>query len=224
MKKKQIPNWLYLAAVPGLGWTALLFAGYQAKQRDWLLAALICGALSVTGLVTGIEGLVSLGWLAAILHLYVMRESYQTYYRLVANPTYKTPTTLGVDLNQATKDQLVYQLNLPITQANKILELRKSGVVFTSIEELAGYTGIALTRLRAVEPIMIFAYHEFGNAYEKWQRINTLNAAEISQAFQLPPELSQRLVQERDQNGLFHSLVELRQRSALPYDQLGKLL
>jgi len=224
-----LPRWFYGAGLPVVGWLVLLWAGYETKRQDWMFCAGIYGFLSLLGIIA-FPPLINLGWLAGMLHAYAVRESYQQQLSLATGPVHnlaeaRVARRLGVqvDINQATQHELVYKLNLPITQANKILALRRGGLLFTSMEEVAGYTGIPLTKLQEVAPIITFGYYEPAVGFERWAKVNTLTAAALSREFGLSLDLSEKLVAIRDQSGAFHSLVDLRERGGLPYDQLAKL-
>jgi DNA uptake protein ComE-like DNA-binding protein len=233
VKTQLMPGWFYLAAIPGIGWIPLLIAGYQAKSKGWMMSAAAYGALSLVGIVADpLSGLVTFGWLGGIIHLAVVREQYQERLRLAApnaqivnRKEAELAQQLGkrIDINKASQDELVYQLNLSILQANKILEMRRAGAMFTSLRQLASYTGIPIAKLQEVEPIINFLYYEDGQGYERWTRVNTLSADEISREFLLPAETAQQLVLERDNSGSFSSLVQLRERAKLSYEQLEKL-
>ncbi len=233
MKAQSVPGWFYLAAIPVIGWVPLLIAGYQAKSKGWMASAVVYGALSLAGLVADpLAGLVSIGWLGAIIHLAAIRGQYQERLRLSApnarigsRQEAELAQEMGkrIDINKASQDELVYQLNLSILQANKILEMRRAGAMFTSLRQLASYTGIPMGKLKEVEPIILFLYYDDGQGYERWTRVNTLSADEISREFALPAATAQQLVLERDQGGSFSSLVQLRERAKLPYEQIEKL-
>lgn len=233
MKAQSVPGWFYLAAVPAIGWLPLLIAGYQAKSKGWMMSAAMYGALSLAGTIADpLAGLVTIGWLGAIIHLAAIRGPYQERLRLAApnarigsRQEAELAQQMGkrIDINKASQDELVYQLNLSILQANKILEMRRAGAMFTSIEQLASYTGIPFAKLQEVEPIVVFFYYDDGQGYERWTRVNTLSAEEISREFLLPAPTAQRLVLERDQGGSFSSLAQLRERVKLPYEHIEKL-
>jgi DNA uptake protein ComE-like DNA-binding protein len=228
------PAWFYLALLPGFGWAPLLFAGSRVRQRDWMACAVFYGCLSIIGtVVQPLSALCTVGWLAGMIHLALIRKRYHLQLHLMQPGTAIQSTQeiavaqeigIQVDINQASQHELVYRLNLPITQANRILELRKAGVMFTCLEELASYTGIPLAKLTALGSLIRFNYYETAEGFERWMRINLLTAEQISREFTLPSTLSAQLVAERDQHGAFTSLVDLRQRLALPYDQLTHLL
>ncbi|WP_218081786.1 helix-hairpin-helix domain-containing protein [Anthocerotibacter panamensis] len=232
-KTRSVPNWFYASVLPGVGWLTLLWAGYRARERAWILAALVYGALSLVGLAVNLSPIFVLAWIAGIVHLALVKDRYstnlsltdaQTAIRTLEQAHQAREMGVRIDVNQATQHELVYKLNLPIIQANKILQLRQAGVLFTCMEELSAYTGIPLAKLQAVAPVMHFSYYEFGSGFERWTRVNALSAAEIVREFDLSLELSQRLVIERDERGAFTSLAQLRERIALPYDQLGKMV
>ena len=55
-----------------------------------------------------------------------------------------------IDINQCTKDQMVYDLGLSIIYANDIEILRNEGYIFTDIDELAEVVGIPESVLRRI--------------------------------------------------------------------------
>ncbi|WP_287127440.1 helix-hairpin-helix domain-containing protein [Candidatus Cyanaurora vandensis] len=232
MRRLSTPSWFYTAAIPGLGWLTLLVAGYRSRDRWAVSLALAYGAVGFLGVNLGLEGVFFSSWVAGIVHLALIKDDYTTRLQL-AQPKTGIGTTqeaflaqaagLRVDINQATQDELVYRLNLSILQVNRILALRQAGMIFTSIEELAAQAAIPLTKLKVVEPILCFAYYDPETITAAWMQVNILTAAEISQQFNLDPDLSQRLVAERDVHGAFTSLVDLRQRVSLPYNEFHKL-
>jgi len=228
----SIPRWFYGVGLPGWGWLALLWAGYRLKDRWTVLLALGYGGATLLGWAVDPLGWLPLvAWIAGIAHMTLMKDRFALQLQLAepqaaiqTNQQARLAQQVGVrvDVNRATQDELVYRLNLSILQVNRILELRRAGVMFTSIEELSSQAGIPLSKLKTVEPVLCFAYYELTTSSERWTRVNALSAEQISREFNVDLELSRRLVLERDRQGSFSSLVELRSRVGIPYDELDK--
>jgi len=229
----SIPRWFYGVGIPGWGWLVLLWAGYQLKDRWTILLALGYGGATLLGwMVDPLAWLPLVAWMAGIAHMTVLKDQYAMQLQL-AQPQAAIQTIqqarlaqqvgVRVDINRATQDEMVYRLNLSILLVNRILEFRRAGVMFTSMEELASQAGIPLAKLKIVEPILCFAYYEpITTSSERWTQVNALSAEQISREFKIDLELSHKLVAERDLHGSFTSLVQLRSRVGIPYDLLDR--
>lgn len=131
--------------------------------------------------------------------------------------------TAKVDINNCSKDELVYGLGLPIVYANEIESALKEGHIFTYIEELIDIAGIPDSYIPQLESLIVFNYYEKSQIDFSWRRCNTYSEAELI-ACNLEPEVAAKIVQEREAKGIYQSFPDLRKRTGLPLNKLTALL
>lgn len=224
---KTNPKWVWWSFFPTFGGLAIAYAGYKSQTSSWIALGLgITSAamvLSSTNLILGVW-LFQIGTAFYIKKRYLIKtapkgalisEDVRTVQLIAA-------TRGKVDINSCSKDDLVYELGLPIVYANDIEALRNEGYIFTYLEELSELAGIPESYLRRLAPLLVFSYDYKKEADFSWRRLNTLSLQELV-ACGLDSSVAEKIIQER-QNGAYKSLIEVRRRTNLPLSCYSHLI
>ena len=218
---ERIPQWLWLSFLPVFGGASLIYAGWKAKIDSWMAigGGLIVGSLFFSSLFPSFVYLI---WGGQIFLAFKFKQNYliKTAPKGVKIPSSKIAQLLAdnrgqVDINNCSKDEIVYQLSLPIVYANDIEMLRNEGYIFTDIDELAEVAGIPEHILRRVEPLIVFRYDLRKEVDISWRRLNSFSAQNLID-LGIDQESAHKIVLERKENGQYHSLLDVRKRTGIP--------
>lgn len=142
-----------------------------------------------------------------------------SHYRFRSLQEVKWGAQLGVriDANRATVDDWLRLPGFSIHQARALVELSRSGTVFTGWEEVAAVTGLALEGLQPLGDIVQFYFYDPDSAIAPPPV--SLNRASLEQLMTLPNidiGLAQKILDQRRQGGPYRSWLELKRRLQLP--------
>ncbi|MDJ0648451.1 MAG: helix-hairpin-helix domain-containing protein [Xenococcaceae cyanobacterium MO_188.B19] len=215
----ETPKWVWWSFLPVVGGLAITYAGNKSKISSWKYYGLTLFGL---GLILSYSELAIIIWLAQIVTSFTIRKKYlvKVASRTASIDNYEIAKLLAqergqIDINDCSKDELVYDLNLPIVYANDIEDLRDEGYIFTSIEELADLSGIPERVFRKIEPLITFGYDIKKESDISWRRVNSFSVQELI-ACNLDSATAKKIVEEREKAGAFKSLVDIKKRTALP--------
>ncbi len=219
---QQTPAWVWLSLIPTLGGFAIVYAGYKSKTKTWVVIGI---SISTLALALSANSLAFAIWMAQIgvafyLKKYYLVKTYpknlpipeeQELAKLVANTREK------VDINECSKHELVNYLGLPIVYANNIESLMNEGYVFTHVEELIEIAGIPEKQVARITPLITFSYNYKKEADFSWKRLNTYSTDELITCG-LDRAIAEQIVAERQQRGEYKSLIDVKQRTGLPFN------
>ena len=128
---------------------------------------------------------------------------------------------LGVDVNQATEDDWLRLPGLSIHQARRLVQLRRQGVAFWAIEDVAAALGLPPAALAALAPALVFRYYPplegAGHTYD----LNQATTTELLTVPGLSPMWCDRILHQRQQ-APFQDWADCQRRCAIPPDLLGQ--
>jgi hypothetical protein len=216
-----MPQWLWVTFIPVFGGASLIFAGWKAKTNSWMAMG---GGFIVASLFLSsvFPASIYLIWGGQIFLGFKLKQNYliKTAPKGVKIPSTKIAYLLAenrgkIDINSCSKDDMVYQLDLPIVYANDIEMLRREGYLFTDIEELAEIAGIPEYILYRIEPLIIFSYDINKETEVSWRRLNSYSIDELIK-HDISEDNAKEIVEERNKNGQFQSLLDVRKRTKIP--------
>lgn len=219
----KIPNWVWLSFVPIFGGLAIAYAGNKINNKNWSWLGI---GLTGVALVFASSELVFFIWLAQIGTAFYLKTQIansthaSNSSRGYAIPDRKTASSIAskkgqLDINTCSKDELVYELGLPIVYANDIEAIRNEGYMFTHLEELHEIAGIPENYLHKIEPLIIFGYHLHKEADISWRRLNAYSELELIECG-IDAEIVKKIVEEREKNGFYRSLMDVKNRTGIP--------
>jgi DNA uptake protein ComE-like DNA-binding protein len=212
---------------PYLGGLAICYAGYRARTFSWLAIGL---GITVGAIAFAHSSLVALIWLGQIGTALYLRKAFliKTCPKNQLIPTDPHLARLiakhygKVDINKCSKNDLVHHLGLPIVYANQIDRLRQSGLVFASLEQLVSQGGLPASYISRIEPLVIFDRQQLIHQEEAWQCLNSFSVEELITCG-VNPTAAAKIVREREQGGLYSSLLEIHTRTGIPIHQFNHL-
>ncbi|MDZ8030284.1 helix-hairpin-helix domain-containing protein [Nostoc sp. DedSLP04] len=219
---QQTPAWVWLSLIPTLGGFAIVYAGYKSKTKTWVVLGI---SIFILALALSANSLAFVPWIAQISIAFYLKKSYliktypknlpipeeQELAKLVANTREK------IDINECSKHELVNYLGLPIVYANNIESLMNEGYVFTHVEELIEIAGIPEKQVDRITPLITFRYNYKKEADCSWKRLNTYSTDELITCG-LDGAIAEQIVVERQQRGEYKSLIDVKQRTGLPFN------
>lgn len=224
---QKTPNWVWFSFIPVFGGLAISYAGYQGKFSRWLWLGI--GFTTVSMILSG-SSIYPLIWGSQIITAFYLRKRYlvKTAPRNLLIPDAATAELMAqtrgqVDINTCSKDELVYELGLPIVYANDIELVRDEGYMFTHLEELNDLAGIPESQLRRIAPLVIFCYDVHKESSISWRRLNTMSEPELI-ALGLDNEFARKIIAERDIKGPYRCLVDIKRRTGIPLSYYTHLL
>ncbi|WP_310486988.1 helix-hairpin-helix domain-containing protein [Chamaesiphon sp. VAR_69_metabat_338] len=220
---KRIPDWVWWSLCPVFGGLTIAYAGYTTKTERWLQIGGVLSAIALLAIFLDLSWLVYL----AVPVQFAIAMNIKNPYLIKSAPrgailptdrqTAKSIASIRgkVDINRCSKDDLVHVLGLPIAYANNIELLKAEGYMFTHLEELTTLADVPEKYSQAIEPMIAFNYYEQSDDPIDWQRLNVLP---ISELIELGLDLNSAAVicTERQRNGAYRSLVEVKRRTGLP--------
>lgn len=217
---KQTPNWVWLSIIPVFGGLSIAYAGYKSKVKSWVGLG-----IGLTGLCVVLSGsnLVTFLWMAQIGAAFYLKKKFlaKTYPNTLPIPQEAELAKLvtakrgKLDINEASKHDLVNVLGLPIVYANNIELLLNEGYIFTHLEELHEIAGIPENYVARMSSLIIFSYNYKKEADSSWRRLNAYTIDQLI-ACGLDAAIAEKIVVEREKKGDYKSLVEVKQRTGLP--------
>lgn len=216
---EQIPSWIWISFIPVFGGIAHIYAGWKGKKKPWMVwgSSFIAGSIIIGSLSPQLNLLV---WLGQIITAFMFRREYliATAPKGVLIPSSQVALLMAekkgqIDINQCTKDEIVYDLGLSIVYANDIALMRNEGYVFTDINELSDIVGIPESTLRRIEPLIVFRYYDHKEV--SWQRLNSSSVEELIN-HGIEPVNAEKIVAERTNRGTYKSLIDVRKRTGIP--------
>ncbi|PZU98292.1 MAG: hypothetical protein DCE90_04005 [Pseudanabaena sp.] len=225
----QTPMWVWWSFVPALGGAAIAYAGVKASSNVWIGvgASLMVATIALAPISGTVAGLI---WVAQVFTAFTIKreylaKSYPKNLPLPADPQLFAAIAAHrpkVEINSCSKNDLVNVLGLPIVYANDIDLLRSEGHIFTSLEELHDIIEIPNTTLKRIEPMVIFSYDYRLEATYSWKRVNLMTADELI-AVGVEPTAANAIVAERQKNGDFKSVMDIKKRTGIPFSSYQKI-
>lgn len=224
----KIPPWVWFSFIPVFGGLAIAYAGNKVGRTNWILLGIAFTALSIILASTELAAII---WLAQIGTAFYLKPQFSlpaTTAKLLTIPDRETAKLIAnkkgqLDINTCSKNELVYDLGLPIAYANDLESIRNEGYMFTSIEELHEIAGIPENYLRNIEPLVTFGYHLYKEADVSWRRLNSYSVAELIEAG-ISTDIAEKIITERDKNGYYRSVIEVKNRTGIPLRYYQKLI
>jgi DNA uptake protein ComE-like DNA-binding protein len=149
------------------------------------------------------------------------------YYRFRSLDEIAMAAQLGIKINvsQAGVDDWLRLPGISIHQARMLVELVGMGVELLAIEDLAAALSVPVARLKAIEPILEFAYYSPESLLAP-PKINP-NTASLEQLKTLPlvsDNLAVAIIQKRQEQGLFKNIVDFQRRLSLDAQYISQLM
>ncbi|MBN3885142.1 MAG: helix-hairpin-helix domain-containing protein [Nostoc sp. JL34] len=218
---QQTPAWVWLSLIPTLGGFAIAYAGYKSKTKTWIGIGIIIPTLA---LALSANSLAFVIWIAQIGVAFYLKKAFlvKMYPKNLPVPEEQELANLvattrdKVDINECSKHELVNYLGLPIVYANNIESLMNEGYVFTHVEELIEIAGIPEKQVTRITPLITFGYNYRKEADFSWKRLNTYSTDELITCG-LDGAIAEQIVAERQQRGEYKSLIDVKQRTGLPF-------
>lgn len=137
------------------------------------------------------------------------------YYRFQSKREIEIAGELGVkiDVNQATVDDWLRLPGISIIQARKLVEIVNSGIPLLCLEDLAAALGVSIFQIQWWQPVLYFGYYLPDSCYFP-ERINP-NFASLTQLQQipnLPPQIAEKIIRERETGGKYRHMGDLKNR------------
>ena len=214
---KKIPVWVLFSLIPFIGSLGTIYAGIKINRFSWINTGIFLTTLNIVLSSTHLVGFV---WLGQIAIAFCLKDEFSGR---ISDSQQLERATQKIDINNCSKDDLVYGLGLPIVYANEIESARLEGYIFTHFEELADIAGIPDYYRQQLEPLVTFNYYFRNEADFSWRKCNTLSKEELI-ACNIEPSVVAKIIAEREQKGLYRSFPELRKRTGLPLQKLTALL
>lgn len=227
-RNKNTFNWFWLAWIPVVGGGAIAYAGYRTKTRTWLILGIVFILINLLYTSNQLLPFV-LFWIAQILVAFYIRKKYlKKTKRVLLEEFEKTQKVIikkdeKIDINKCSKDEMVYQLGLPIVYANNIELLRNEGYLFTDLEELSDIAGIPKSYIKQLEPLITFRYHPEQEEDLSWRRVNSYSKAELIRCG-LEEKVAQKIIEEREKNGQYYSVIDIKHRTGLSLSQYREII
>ena len=225
---QKTPAWVWFSLLPYIGSIGIIYAGKKIHRFSWINTGIF---MTVLGLILSPTHLAGFVWLGQIAIAFTLKDEFIKCSDNNAQLPNRFDNTIGllpktqakIEVNNCSKDDLVYGLDLPIVYANEIESALKEGYIFTHVEELMSIAGIPDSYLSRLESLVVFSYDINKEADVSWRRCNTFSEQELL-ACNLEPQVAAIIVKEREQKGMYRSFPDLRKRTGLPLQKLTALL
>ena len=132
---------------------------------------------------------------------------------------------ISIDVNQATVDDWLRLPGFSIHQARSLVELVQMGIQLVCLEDVAAAISVPLHRIAPFEPILTFAYYDRCSSLSP-EKINS-NTASIEEIASIPGmnwDIAQEISQERQENGKFCHIIDLKQRLNLDSELTSQIM
>jgi len=227
----QTPQWVWWSFFPALGGGAIAYAGVKSGSNIWIGvgAGFVAGAIIFSSTPV-LSNFLTIIWIAQIATAFALKREYlaKTYPKDLPLPDdAKLFAAIAahrpkVDINTCSKNELVNVLGLPIVYANDIDSLRDEGHIFTSLEELHDILEISNTLLKKIEPMVVFSYDYRQESGYSWKRVNSMTADELM-AIGMEPKVAIAIAEERQRQGEFKSIMDIKKRTGIPFSAYRQL-
>ena len=225
---KQTPAWVWFSVIPIFGGLSIAYAGYKSRTKIWIMLGL--GLTGIAFFLSSNDSVLTVIWLSQIASAVYLKKSFliKTYPKNLMLPEDNKLANLiavnreKLDINNCSKHELVNCLGLPIVYANNIESLLNEGYIFTHEEELIEIAGIPEKHIQRISLLITFSYNYKKEADFSWRRLNTYSTSELI-AFGLDAEIAQKIVAERELRGEYKSMIEVKQRTGLPFSSYRHL-
>jgi DNA uptake protein ComE-like DNA-binding protein len=130
-----------------------------------------------------------------------------------------------IDVNRADVDDWLRLPGISIHQARSLAALRRGGVQFHCLEDLAAALNLPVARLQPFREILQFCYYD-PESPDTVQPLNP-NSATVEMLTRIPPVdffLARAIVQHRQRYGAYRNLADLQQRLRLPANLTADLM
>ncbi|MEM9904468.1 MAG: ComEA family DNA-binding protein [Cyanobacteria bacterium P01_D01_bin.44] len=156
-----------------------------------------------------------------------VRLQQDPYYRFQSVTEIEAAVALGVriDVNQATVDDWLRLPGISIHQGRILVQLTRSGVALTCIEDVAAAIGASVQWLRPLVPILVFCYYDPDSAIAP-ETVN-VNQASLAQLLRIPAidlYLARAILHHRQHSGPYRHLGDLQRRLQLSGQLTAALL
>lgn len=225
---KKTPKWVWWSFFPGLGGLAIAYAGFKAKTPLWIAWGIGICLLSFAFNNSGISWVILIGQV-------IMAFSLKKEYNIKISPRgtlipedVETAELIAkvkgtIDINTCSKNDMVKVLGLPIVYANNIESLQNEGYVLTHLEELSEIAGIPEHQVKKIAPLIHFCYNDKLEPHLSWRRINILSVEDLT-LLGLSQKVAKQIVAERKKKGDYKSVIEVKQRTGLPFHSYRKII
>ncbi len=227
----QTPTWVKVALLPIVGGGAIAYAGYVVRNNTWIgigISFILVSAIA-TFLPSRLE-MVVFGsmYLGQIVTAFMFKQEYlaKTYPRHLPLPDdVKLFQSVAagrpkVEINTCSKDDLVNRLGVAIIYANDVMALREEGFMFTHAEELTEILGIPIATVERISPFITFSYYQ--EQEYSWKRINHLKVEDLVD-LGIEIKVAVAIAQERELNGEYKSLIDIKKRTGIPFNSYRQL-
>lgn len=216
----NIPQWIWWSLFPYFGGFSFIYAGWKIKNNRWYLWGIgfVIGSIIISSVFKSLTFVIPL---IQLTMAFKFKEEYlvKTAPKGVLIPSLEIAQLMAqyrgqIDINNCSQDDLVYGLGLPIVYANDLQLLRQEGYMFTHVEELADLVGIPEQILRRIEPLILFTYDINKEGDISWRRLNSFSLDELIVSG-LDIENAKKIVLERNNNGAYKSLLDVKKRTGI---------
>jgi len=218
---QQTPSWVWLSLIPVSGGLTIAYAGYKSKTNVWIVLGIGFTGLSLVFYSSSIGTMI---WLAQIGVAFYLKTRFlaKIYPKTLPIPEETELANLvansrkKLDINECSKNELVNGLGLPIVYANNIESLLSEGYIFTHTEELTEIAGIPENHVARIAPLITFSYNYKKEADFSWKRLNIYSTEQLV-ACGLDAAIAEKIIAERQRRGDYKSLIDVKQRTGLPF-------
>lgn len=229
----QTPTWVKLALLPVVGGGAIAYAGYVVRKNTWIgigISFILVAAIArLLPLPVRFEMVILVAaYIGQVMTAFMFKQEYlaKTYPRHLPLPDdVKLFHSVAsgrpkIEINTCSKDDLVNRLGVAIIYANDLIALREEGFMFTYAEELTEILGIPVTTVQRISPFITFSYYQ-EQGYS-WKRVNHL-AVEDLVDLGLEVKVAVAIAKERELNGEYKSLMDIKKRTGIPFNSYRQL-
>ncbi len=224
---RQTPPWIWWSLVPIFGGLAIAYAGVRVKSPGWLGLGLVVATIAISSASSvwmPIMWLVQVGFALGLRRSFLVKTCPKSQLIAPDVPTAKLIAAHRgrVNLNTCSKDDLVYHLGLPIVYANKIDRLRRDGFVFRNLQQLQTYAELPASYLPKLSPLIVWERDQTITDDLDWQCLNTFSVDELVLCG-MQSNVAKVIVAERDRNGYYQSLQQVKERTGIALGEYAKL-
>ncbi|MEM8677376.1 MAG: ComEA family DNA-binding protein [Cyanobacteria bacterium P01_G01_bin.67] len=132
---------------------------------------------------------------------------------------------IKIDANQATVDDWLRLPGFSIHQARSLVELVEMGIQLLCLEDIAAALGVPPQKLQPYAAILVFAYYDrLSPLSPEKTNINLASVEELTAIPQVSPNLAHELVINRQQQGKYRNLLDLKCRLNLDSNLSSQLM
>jgi TM2 domain-containing membrane protein YozV len=130
-----------------------------------------------------------------------------------------------LDINNCSTSDLVHMAGILPKHAENIALIRSEGYQFLALEDLTELADLPKDYCQKIEPLISFHYYDRAEDFypTNWQYLNSLSIEELIE-LDLDPDVATKICNERDHNGVYRSLVDVKWRTGLPISVYKNLI